>query len=496
MFVRSFVRSLIALSLFASTIAEAEPDVRRDSVVKIHTSQTKPDPFRPWTTRQPQSMRHMGTGFVIDGDRLITNAHVAEFADEILIESDNLPRKVTAHVEHIAYDVDLAILRVDEPGFFDLHPAVTFATALPDDQAAVTVIGYPIGGEVMSTTAGVVSRVEYGRYWNGHQGLQIQVDAAINGGNSGGPAFTDDRCIGMSMASYDDSKADGIAYLIPALVIERAMNDFADGTYEGGPKLDAKLVTTESPDRRQSLSLSAQDSGMTVLESAEETGLQRWDVVAKIGDIPIDDQGYGTVQGKRLQYPAIMEFAAAGSTELPLEIIRNGERIPHTATMTTELGNRLLFPRAADMKFEYFIHGPFVFIGANQHHSRLASDETWGPALIYQQSPLAARCYDQTAFDDEQIVILASPPFPHRIMRGHEDIQALSTLDSIDGVKVRNIVHARELIRKHQGEFIELEFADKKMDRVLRLNADALAAATEEILVKNSIRRAASVGLE
>ena len=492
-----FVRSLIALSLFASTIAEAEPDVRRDSVVKIHTSQTVPDPFRPWTTRQPQGMRHMGTGFVIDGDRLLTNAHVASFADEILIESDKLPRKVSAHVEHIAYDVDLAILRVDEPGFFDLHPAVTFATALPDDQAAVTAIGYPMGGEVMSTTAGVVSRVEHGRYWNGHNAMVIQVDAALNGGNSGGPAFSGDRCIGMSMGGYQNNDANSIGYLIPALVIDRFLRDVSsDGSYTSAPQLDAMLVTTESPDRRRSLGLSAQDSGMTVLESAEETGLQRWDVVTKIGDMPIDDQGYGTVQGKRLQYPAIMEFIADGSTELPLEIIRNGERIPHTATMTTKLGNRLLFPRAADMKFDYFIHGPFVFIGANQHHSRLAYDETWGPALIYQQSPLAARCYDRKAFDDEQIVILASPPFPHRIMRGHEDIQALSTLDSIDGVKVRNIVHARELIRKHQGEFIELEFADKKMDRVLRLNADALAAATEEILVKNSIRRAASVELE
>lgn len=56
----------------------------------------------------------------------------------------------------------------------------------------------------------------------------------------------------------------------------------------------------------------------------------------------------------------------------------------------------------------------------------------------------------------------------------------VSTLDSIDGVmKVCNVAHAREFIRKHQGEFIELEFADKKMDRVLRVNATSFAAATE-----------------
>ncbi len=491
-----FVRSLIALSLFASTIAEAEPDVRRDSVVKIHTSQTVPDPFRPWTTRQPQGMRHMGTGFVIDGDRLITNAHVAKFADEILIESDNLPRKVTAHVEHIAYDVDLAILRVDEPGFFDLHPAVTFATSLPEDQAAVTVLGYPIGGEVMSTTAGVVSRVEHGRYWNGHHGLQIQVDAAINGGNSGGPAFTDDRCIGMSMASYDDSKADGIAYLIPALVIERAMNDFADGTYEGGPELDAKLKTTENPDRRRSLGLGIADSGMTVIEASPETGLQRWDVVTKIGKTPIDDKGYGSLLGRRLHYPALIEFAAQSGTDVQMEIIRGGERLAHAATLTTDLDGRMLFPERPDMTFEYFIHGPFVFIAATQHHSRFAHNERWGAALLYQENPIATRCFDRKGFDDEQIVILASSPFPHRIMRGHEDLQGFAALTNIDGVKVRNIAHARELIRMHEGEFIELEFSDKQSDNVLRLNAAALAAATEDVLVKNSIRRAASEGLE
>ena len=177
---------LCAPLLYTSSLeSNTELDSRRDSVVRIHATTVQPDTYRPWTNRQAKEAT--GSGFVIDGERILTNAHVVAFADEVLIESDKLPRKVTARVESIANGIDIAVLRVDEPGFFDLHPAVTLASELPKDQDKVTVFGYPMGGETMSTTVGVVSRIDYGNYWFNVGGIKIQVDAAINPGKQWWP---------------------------------------------------------------------------------------------------------------------------------------------------------------------------------------------------------------------------------------------------------------------------------------------------------------------
>jgi S1-C subfamily serine protease len=435
-----------------------------------------------------------GSGFVIEGERILTNAHVVAFADEILIESDKLPRKVSARVESLAHGIDIAVLRVDEPGFFDLHPPVEMASALPNDQDEVTVFGYPMGGETMSTTVGVVSRVEYGEYWYSIEGIKIQVDAAINPGNSGGPAFSGNTCVGMVFSGFNE--ADNIGYAIPTMEIETFLEDVSDGEYTGKVQLDAYLVSSENPDRRRRLGLGMQDSGMMVLEAADETKLHRWDVVSEIDGVAIDDQGYGMVQGKRLRYPAIIENKAGNRTSIPLRVIRDGVPVSLRAGLTTELNERYLFPMRPEMDFEYFIHGPFVFMAADSGHARLASDSDWGPSLIRRMNPLATRCFDRKEFEDEQIVILATRSFPHKILRGHDRIELGTTLHSVDGVKVRNIAHARELIRNHDSEFIEFEFGDKFMDGVLTLDAKALASSTEDVLEKNSIRKSASPGLE
>lgn len=480
--------------LLLVTSLEAGPniDVRKDSVVRIHATTVRPDTFRPWTNRQPKDAT--GSGFVIAGDRILTNAHVVAFADEILIESDKLPRKIPARVESIAYGIDIAVLRVDEPGFFDLHPPVELASTLPDDQDEVTVFGYPIGGETMSTTVGVVSRIDYGRYWFSVGGIKIQVDAAINPGNSGGPVFSGDQCIGMAFSGY--SQADNIGYAIPTLEIEAFLEDMVDGEYDGKPQLDARLVNCENPDRRRKLGLGIQDSGMLVLEAEDETKLERWDLISEIDGIAIDDQGFGMLHDKRMRYPAIFESKAMGRDSIPLKVVRGGQIISIDAGLTTDLNERLLFPMRPDMKYEYFIHGPFVFVAADSSHARLTNDEDWGPNLIGRMNPLATRRHDRKAFEDEQIVILATAPFSHRIIRGHDHIDFASALDSINGVKVRNIAHARQLIRDHEGEFIELEFSDKHIDGVLVLDAKAFAEATYDVLEQNSIRRPASPGLE
>lgn len=119
------------------------------------------------------------------------------------------------------------MLTVEDDSFWEgVHP-VRFGQ-LPQLQDGVTVVGYPIGGDTMSVTSGVVSRIEVTSYVHGAaELLGIQIDAAINSGNSGGPAFNSvGECVGIAFQSLKHEDAENIGYIIPTPVIEHFIRDY------------------------------------------------------------------------------------------------------------------------------------------------------------------------------------------------------------------------------------------------------------------------------
>ena len=102
---------------------------------------------------------------------------------------------------------------------------------LPGIKDAVLAYGFPEGGNSLSITKGIVSRVEFAPYNFPVSGLRIQIDAAINPGNSGGPAVVGDKMIGLTFSRLVN--AENIGYIIPSEEIELFLQDIADGHYDG-----------------------------------------------------------------------------------------------------------------------------------------------------------------------------------------------------------------------------------------------------------------------
>ena len=168
-----------------------------DSIVRVTSVMRYPNPVRPWTRQNP--MEAGGTGVVIDGKRILTVAHLVQYAEEVYVQPGQGGDRVEAKVAAIAPGIDLAVLTVDpaEGDFFDKRSPLPRASGLPDVSARVAVKGFPIGGTGLSTTQGIVSRIDYAYFETGSMGLRIQVDAAINPGNSGGPALVDGKMTGL-----------------------------------------------------------------------------------------------------------------------------------------------------------------------------------------------------------------------------------------------------------------------------------------------------------
>ena len=85
-------------------------------------------------------------------------------------------------------------------------------------------VGYPTGGDNISVTRGIVSRVEPQQYAHGTTTLlAIQIDAAINPGNSGGPAFQGKNVVGVAFQNLQG--AENIGFVIPTTIIDHFLTD-------------------------------------------------------------------------------------------------------------------------------------------------------------------------------------------------------------------------------------------------------------------------------
>ena len=176
---------------------DAAPNIE-NSVVKVFSTVRHPDPFKPWTKQAPSEIS--GSGVVIEGKRILTNAHVVLYASQVQVQASAAGDKVSATVVAVAPGIDLAVLQLDDAAFFDTHPPVARASKLPHIKDAVLAYGFPTGGNSLSITKGIVSRIEFVAYNYPVSGLRIQVDAAINPGNSGGPAIAGDKMIGLAFS--------------------------------------------------------------------------------------------------------------------------------------------------------------------------------------------------------------------------------------------------------------------------------------------------------
>ncbi|HXN35506.1 MAG TPA: serine protease, partial [Opitutaceae bacterium] len=142
--------------------SSTKPSTIENSVVKVFSIVRYPDTFKPWTKQEPKDIT--GSGVVIEGKRILTNAHVVLYASEIQVQANQAGDKISATVEMVAPGIDLAVLKLDDESFFDTHPPLPRASKLPEIKDPVLVYGYPTGGTSLSITKGIVSRIEFANY--------------------------------------------------------------------------------------------------------------------------------------------------------------------------------------------------------------------------------------------------------------------------------------------------------------------------------------------
>lgn len=275
-----------------------------------------------------------GSGFFISADGyIVTNNHVVENAEEITVRLTD-EREFKATIVGRDEGTDLAVLKVDGGSF----PFVSFEeSAEPRVGDWVVAVGNPfsLGG---TATAGIVSAKSRDIDPTGYNEY-IQIDAAINRGNSGGPTFdVYGRVIGVNTAIFSTTGGSiGIGFAIPAAVAKEVTDTLMrGGTIERGYL--GVSIRTLLAEEKEALGLATDFDGALVASTtpggpADRAGVQAGDIVTGVNGTAIESSSEVT---------RLVGRAREGET-IRLEILRDNRR----QTINVTSGKR---PSEADVR--------------------------------------------------------------------------------------------------------------------------------------------------
>src|ERR1700693_3051667 len=343
-------------------IAPPQPNgPAQKSLVRITATEVPPDYRAPWNAGMLG--RGSGAGFVIGGNRIMTNAHVVSNSRYLTVERDGDPNKYPAKVLFVAHDCGLALITVDSSFFKNMIP-LKFG-GIPELESTVSAYGYPIGGERMSVTTGIVSRIDFQLYTHSSidSHLAIQISAQINPGNSGGPVMQNGKVIGVAFQGYSGDVAQGVAYMVPTPVIRRFLKDIADGHYNGYVDLAITYSKLQNPAQRKFLGLKNDDRGVlvTTVVAAGPCAkiLREGDVLLAMDDHPIASDSNVELEGERVEFPEVGERKFKGD-KVKLNIWRDKQPMTVTVVLNT-VWPYLIQGHRYDVRPRYVVYGGLLF---------------------------------------------------------------------------------------------------------------------------------------
>jgi S1-C subfamily serine protease len=424
--------SLIALAFLCSVAALNAVEISK-SLVRIEATSQEPNYKTPWSPGDVSS--GVGAGFVVDGKRIMTNAHVVSNARFLTVSKEGDPNPYLAKVLHIAHDCDLALLSVENPSFFKGTAPLEFG-GIPEIESVVSAYGYPVGGTRLSVTRGIVSRIDFQPY--SHSGmdshLAIQIDAAINPGNSGGPVMQNGKVVGVAFQGYSGDVAQNVGYMIPTPVIHRFLKDVEDGRYDHYVDLALTYRNLFNPAARSALGLKDENTGVqicSVYSSGASDGIVKpEDVILKIDGHTVSSDGTIPLENEAVPLDEVVERKFKGD-KVHLEILRDGKPMTLTVPLREPWPSNL-HSNLYDEKPRFFVAGGLVFQPVDQNFMDVhdPSDQRLNYIFDYFIA-------DQLHTDRPEIVVL-STILPDPVNAYAEEFR-FSVVDEVNGHRIKRI---------------------------------------------------------
>ena len=427
------------------------------SVVKVLAVSDSPDYAQPWQTRGTSSSA--GSGAVVStlrGPRVLTNAHCVENHAFVEVRRYGKTRKYVARVEALGHECDLALLSIEDGTFFSGTEPIALGE-LPELSDPVQVCGYPIGGERLSITEGVVSRIEVVPYaqkqW---RLLAVQIDAAINPGNSGGPVLKDGKLIGVAFQALED--AEQIGYIIATPIIEHFLKDFEDDRYDGFPAVGVVTQPLESEAHRRDLGLPANfEDGVLVTRAF--FGSSAWGIleptdvllevdgvrVAADGTVPFRDE-------ERLDFDWLVSRHQVGE-RIDVVVWRDGVEL--SCVLPLKPPAYLVAEDRYDVRPSYFIFGGLLFVPLTKDYLKTWGDD-WG-----QRAPrdLVALYENGITTPERTEPVVVQKVLADRVNQGYHEMESV-LLRAVQSQPIRSLAHLVQVVKSSTETFLRFVAED------------------------------------
>ena len=460
-------------------VSAAAADFKTDSVVKVFVTYNTIDYVNPWQSRGVQEIT--GSGCIIQGNRILTNAHVVNHNTFIQVRRESSQKKYIAKVETVGNDCDLAILRVEDPEFFNGVSPLEIGE-LPNLQDKVTVIGFPMGGDKLSITQGVVSRMESIDYVNSYQSLLgVQIDAAINPGNSGGPAINNGKIVGIVMQGISPSQ--NIGYIIPTPIINHFLKDLEGSQYAGFPYLGIHFSNTENKALRKYYGVADDAGGVLVTSilpfSSADGFLKEGDIILEVNGVAIgDDATFAFRNNERLDMQHLINMQKIGETAVLK--IRREDKVSIVKVPLKPVSDLVKIANYSE-KPSFCIYGGLIFtvLSTDLISSWDSKSDNLAPLSFYYYSHGLGSLNEKRK---KEIVVLLKV-LSDEVNIGYHD-HTYEIITKVNGKEFDSFKQFVKLIEDTQGD--NIVFENEYKEKII-LSCKDIDNITQDIIKRNNI---------
>lgn len=440
----------------------------KTAIVQIFTDSAARNIVQPW--KVDTLGRSTGSGVIIDGERILTAAHVVKDGVEIYVRKAGSDRRYRASASFTSDSAELAILSVTDEQFFEGVSSLKLGV-LPELGDAVTVWGFPQGGDQIAITKGIVSRIDFDIYaHSGFENLVCQVDAAISSGASGGAAVVDGQLAGISFQRLDERDADNVGYIIPVPVIRQFLDDIKDGTVHGVPAITAKFQHMKNPQLREFYAMTPDMGGVLIVETpggeqGNGAALRAGDVLLGIDGVEVGNDGTAPFQsGDRINARYFVTRHQVGDT-IAIRLLRAGKELVVDLKLEHRFSDVMLVTRSfAGFMPDYEIVGGVVFqelndtyiINAFRSSERSAANESNRPPWM----ELAYTDFKSRRGDGRQKAVFVSGILADEINLGYEVFED-HRVERVNATQIHNLDDLRRALAANKAPFHVFDFENR-----------------------------------
>ena len=471
------------LCVFFTQVVYAEFELK-NSVVNIINYSTIYNYAAPWQT-PTQEPAKTGTGFIIEGRKIITNAHVAENGSFIQVRLAGNDKKYVAKLEIIDHTCDLAILSIEDDEFWINTIPLRISDRLPELREKVMALGFPIGGREFTVTEGIISRIEMISYVaaGGFGSMPAaQIDASTWPGSSGGPviSLSTGEVVGVT---HQGATGLNINYTIPATVVRHFLNDANTGNYKGFVHLPIKTQKMENSVMRKEYGMTDSENGVLVnwvhSDFSKMSGLKVDDVILSLNSYNVSNDGNITLDsGNRVSALHAVSEVYYGDV-LKVVVLRKGEKKTLNIVMNVKREDVTkvdLLPY--DKQPDYYIYSGVVFQDLSVNFLRF-----WGKDWGYVAPiPFLNSFYNEDKDTVSDRVVIINSILANDLTSGYQSINS-KTVTEINGKKINNLSDVINAIEQHKGATHTIIF-DKNYKIIIK---NISLEENKEIMLKHKI---------